>query len=39
MCSNTLSADEHKKYVEKHGIDMPKVLHWKWGTHLHATTK
>ncbi|MBD3270392.1 phosphoketolase [Candidatus Peregrinibacteria bacterium] len=23
--------DEHKKYVEKYGIDLPEVVDWRWG--------
>lgn len=22
---------EHKQYIEKHGIDMPKISEWQWG--------
>jgi xylulose-5-phosphate/fructose-6-phosphate phosphoketolase len=25
---------EHKHYINKHGEDMPEILHWKWGHSL-----
>jgi len=24
--------DEHHTYITTHGVDMPEILHWKWGT-------
>ncbi len=23
---------EHRKYIDKNGLDMPEILNWKWGT-------
>jgi xylulose-5-phosphate/fructose-6-phosphate phosphoketolase len=23
---------EHKQYIDKYGVDLPEVAHWKWET-------
>jgi len=27
---------EHKQYITTHGVDLPEVLHWRWGKELRS---